>query len=137
MHRTQCRASGFSLIELLIVLTIVSILVAFAFPSYTDYQRKARRLDAKMALQEIAASQEQFYVTNRRYTADLNQLGLSNRSEEGHYVINVAAADAQSFTAVAAPAPGSPQLADGDCQQFSLDNRSVKVALPDPAGKCW
>ena len=136
MFRISKNETGFSLIELLIVLTIVSILAVFAFPSYTEYQRKARRLDAKTALQEVAASQEQFYVTNRRYTSSLNQLGLSNVSAEGHYVINVAA-DAQSFTAVAAPAPGSPQLADNDCQQFSLDSRSVKVALPDTAGKCW
>ena len=137
MHRARSRATAFSLIELLIILTIVSILAVFAYPSYTDYQRKARRLDAKTALQEVATSQEQFYVTNRRYTADLRQLGLSNLSADGHYVINVAAADGQSFTAVAAPAPGSPQTADDDCQQFSLDNESVKVALPDTAGKCW
>ena len=137
MDRIRSREAAFSLIELIIIMTIVSILAAVAFPSYTDYQRKARRLDAKIALQEIAASQEQFYVTNRRYATDLNQLGMSNLSDEGHYVINVAAADGQSFTATAAPAPGSPQSADGDCQQFSLDNQSVKAAVPDPTGQCW
>lgn len=137
MHTLRCRQFGFSLMELIIVVTIVAILSMVAFPSYTDYQRKARRLDAKAALQEIAMSQERFYVTNHRYTTSLAQLGLSNLSEAGHYVINVAAADASGFTVTAAPAPGSPQAGDDDCQQFSLNNLSIKAALPDPAGKCW
>lgn len=137
MGKTPGQETGFSLMELIIVVTIVAILGMFAFPSYTDYQRKARRLDAKSALQEIANNQEQFYATNRTYTTNLDQLGLSNRSADGHYVINVPAADATSFTAVAAPAPGSPQAGDAECQQFSLTNASVKGATPDPSGECW
>ncbi len=131
------KVSGMSLIELIIVVAIVAILGTIAFPTYSKFQQKARRADAKITLEEIAAKQEGFYITNHRYTTNLAQLGLAgNLSDAGHYVINVLADD-QGYTLVAAPAPGSPQAGDDECQQFSLNNMSVRAALPDTSGSCW
>lgn len=135
-HRARS-ASGMSLIELIIVVAVVAMLGTIAFPTYTKFQQKARRADAKITLEEIAAKQEGFYITNHRYTSNLAQLGLAgNLSDAGHYVINVLADD-QGYTLVAAPAPGSPQADDDDCQQFSINNLSVRAALPDTSGNCW
>ena len=72
------RQKGFTLIELMIVVVIVSIIAAVAYPSYINSIRKARRVDAKSALMEIAQDLEQYYGRNGTYTTDLSKLGFSN-----------------------------------------------------------
>ena len=52
------RIRGFSLIELLTVLVILSILIGFAYPSYRQHVIKANRSDAHIAIQKIAMAEE-------------------------------------------------------------------------------
>ena len=72
------RKRGFTLIELMIVVAVVGILAAIAYPSYTDSVRKARRTDAKSALTEAAQKLEIFYARNSSYSADLTDIGYNN-----------------------------------------------------------
>lgn len=69
---------GFTLIELMIVVAVIAILAAIAYPSYRDNIRKSRRVDAKSALTDIAQLQEAFYARNGRYTDDMTDLGFGN-----------------------------------------------------------
>jgi len=127
-----------TLVELIVAVAIVAVLGAFALPNYFEYQQRARRVDAKMALQKIANNQERFYASNFSYTSDLSRLGFSdNRTENGYYVVSVPMAGTLGFQAVAVPAPGSSQAKDDDCVQFTIDNQRTRGALPDPDGKCW
>lgn len=127
-----------TLTELLIMLVILAILGMVAFPTYFDFQQRARRTDAMQALEQTATLQERFYLNNFSYTADLAQLGFEdNVSQQGLYAISVPTADAAGFLVVAVPAAGSSQLRDADCQQFSIDNEGVRAAAPDPDGDCW
>ena len=138
MKNTNSREYGMTLVELVIVVAFVAILSMIAFPNFSQYQQRARRMDAKTALQLIATNQERFYVTNLVYSANLAQLGFSsNQSESGFYALSVPAADTLGFQAIAVPAPGSPQADDIDCQQFTIDNQSAPAATPDPDGACW
>jgi type IV pilus assembly protein PilE len=57
----QIRFSGFTLIELMIVVVIIGVLAAIAYPSYTKYTVQSRRSDAQIALTQAAALQEKFY----------------------------------------------------------------------------
>jgi len=66
---------GFSLIELLIAVAIVSILATIAYPSFLEQIRKARRADAQSVLLEAAQYMERFYTENNRY--DENTGGTS------------------------------------------------------------
>lgn len=68
-YRPSHSQQGFTLIELMIVMAIVGILAAIAYPAYTDSVRKSRRADAKAALLEDAGFLERYYSTNFRYTA--------------------------------------------------------------------
>jgi len=52
------RLKGFTVIELMIVLMIVAILVALAYPSYVQYARKAKRGEAQQLLMNWAINQE-------------------------------------------------------------------------------
>ncbi len=117
---------------------MVAILSLIAIPSYFQYLQRTRRTEATAALVRIATNQERFYLQNRSYTADLAQLGFpDNLTESGYYLLSIPLADAADFQIVAVPAAGSPQLDDADCQMFSIDDESVRVAAPDPDGSCW
>lgn len=138
MKNDKRRQCGMTVTELLIVFVILAILGIVALPTYLDFQQRARRTDAKNALEEIAALQERHYVTNMTYTGNLAALGFgSDLSVQGLYTVSVPAANDTGFLAVAVPAPGSRQGRDTECQQFSLDNTGLRAALPDPDGDCW
>ena len=137
MNKTSSREHGLSLVELIVVVAMVAILGMIAYPNYLQYKERARRMDAKTALQHIATLQERFFVTNRRYTKNLTELGLGAQTEAGFYLVSLPTGNDTSFQALAVPAPGSPQANDDDCQQFTLDNQSTRGAVPDPNGECW
>jgi type IV pilus assembly protein PilE len=68
---------GFSLIELVVVVTMVGILAAIAFSSYQGSVLSSRRTDAKTAILDIAAREERFFSTNNSYTNVPSQLGYT------------------------------------------------------------
>ena len=67
---------GLTLIELMIVVTIVAILSAFAYPSYERYVIKSKRSIAQNALLQVADRQQQFFMDNKRFAADITDLGF-------------------------------------------------------------
>ncbi len=54
------RASGFTLIELMIVVALIAVLITIAFPSYEEYRERARRAVAQGALQAFAIAMERY-----------------------------------------------------------------------------
>jgi len=60
--------SGFTLIELMITVTIVAILAAIAYPSYRNYVMRGQVVDATNGLTAMAANMERYYQDNRTYT---------------------------------------------------------------------
>ena len=113
---------GLTLIELLIVIVIVGILAAIAVPVYTNYMQRARRADAKTALEQLRAAQEMFRAERGSYSTDLTQLvntwGVPNAVGGGppgpwDYVILLNSATATTFSGQA-QANSARQLSDGD-----------------------
>ena len=70
------RSSGFTLMELMIVVAIVVLLAAIALPSYQSYVVRAHRAAAKAQMLEIAAREQQYFLANRAY-GDLSAIGFS------------------------------------------------------------
>lgn len=62
--------SGFTLIELMIVVAIVGVLSMLAYPSYVEHLRRGYRAEARTALLEAQQFMERFYAANSRYTTD-------------------------------------------------------------------
>jgi type IV pilus assembly protein PilE len=100
---------GFTLIELLIVVVIVGILAAIAVPVYTNYMQRARRADAKTALEQLRAAQEMRRAERGGYSTDLTELQTTwgvPADPVGDYNLQWAGGftlSGNSFTAEAAP----------------------------------
>ena len=97
---------GITLIELLVVVIIVGILAAIAIPTYTNYMVRARRADAKTALEQLRASQEMYRAERGSYSTSLTQIVTSwgvSANPVGDYNLSFVVANATSFTAQATP----------------------------------
>ena len=128
---------GITLMELMIVVVIVGILTAIAYPNYRQYAARAKRNEAKAALLQIQANQERFYLQNHTFTKDLIKLGFATTpnftTATGSYVINVGAADADDFTATATYQKSDAEA--GKCATFQIDGRGSKTSAP--LADCW
>jgi len=97
------KRSGFTLIELMIVVAIISILGAIAVPIYTHYVYRSRQLEAKTLLMALKTEQEQWRAENQTYTSTLSNLVDSNQmnAKAKGYRLTIPSADSTSFNAQA------------------------------------
>ncbi|MCD6204289.1 MAG: prepilin-type N-terminal cleavage/methylation domain-containing protein [Candidatus Marinimicrobia bacterium] len=77
--------SGFTLVELMIVIVIVGILAAVAVPIYQGNIAKAKMTECDAALGTIRTAERVYYAENSTYTSSLSDLGLSNNDLTGKY----------------------------------------------------
>jgi len=64
---SPANARGFTLIEVMITVTIITILAAVALPQYRDYVSRSRLADASTGLATMRAQMERYYQDNRTY----------------------------------------------------------------------
>ena len=93
---------GFTLIEVMIVVAIVAILAAVAYPSYQDSVTKSRRADAQGVLMGFAGAMERHYTNENTYT-DAGGIYTAPTETAKYYTLTIEAADSSTYTLRATP----------------------------------
>lgn len=144
----RARQQGFTLIELMIVVVVAAILAALAFPQYRDYVLRSNRAVAKSALTQIADRQEQFYVANKTYAADLTDLGYAadplfvdrsgnwTAADGGAAIYQVTLADVGAATFTITAGVRNAQAQDTRCTSFTLNQAGQRTAAGSGTD-CW
>lgn len=122
---------GFTLIETMIVVAILAILVAVAYPSYADQIRKSRRSEAVSFLMDRAQLLERCFTHFNAYNAD-GCPDPAGTTTNGYYAVTVVRT-ASTYTLTATP--NGDQSFD-DCGVFTLDYLGNKTPIAD-SDRCW
>ncbi len=129
-------ASGFTLIELMVVVAIVGILAAIALPSYQESVRKGRRAQAQADLVDIGQLAERYRTVNGSYAGFSvpSEMSQSPRSGTPFYDLAVSVqGEGASFQATASPIAGGPQGSD-KCGAYTLTSTGSKYYERGDAG---
>lgn len=135
-RRGSARMRGITLIELMIVVVVVGILAAIAYPSYQNQVRKTKRADGKAQLMETAQALERCYTRFGRYNDGNCGVALPVMSDEGHYEID-GNLTAGTFTLDATPQ--GDQANDAQCGVLRLTHAGAQGSQGNDAdaNDCW
>ena len=130
---------GFTLIEILVVVAIIAILAAIAFPSYQEQVVKTRRADAQGALMSLSNAMERYYVQNNSYVGAAVGAGGIFPDEspvEGgtkYYDLSIPAGTLTATSYSLRAVPKNAQAGDGCMELLSVGTRT-KYSADDCTG---
>jgi type IV pilus assembly protein PilE len=124
--------TGFSLIELLIVLMIIGIISCFAYPSYEQYIARTHRLDGQTALLDLAYRLEAHHTTHHTYQPLPT---LPQTSSDGFYQLRITHLSDTTYT-LEAHAIGTQALNDAACALLTLDHLGIRGPSIGQI-RCW
>ena len=141
------KASGFTLIEVMIVVAIIGILAAVAYPAYSDYIRRGQITEAFTQLSTFRAKMEQYYQDNRNYGSsgstcanDASANSWNGFAATDYFTYACATSDSgQKYTVTAtgakAAAIGNNYAIDQDGKRTTTMYKTTDLSAAPPS--CW
>jgi len=132
MNKHQKHMTGFSLVELMVVVFIIGLLVSIAYPSYVNQVTGAKRSDGQIGLMNASQSLERCFTEYNAYNHA--NCGFAATSPEGHYAIATVSA-ATTFTLTATP---QATQVDPLCENLTLTSAGVQGETgAGTVDDCW
>jgi len=137
-NRRAAQEAGVTLMELMVVMTIVGILAAIAFPTYQSHVAKTNRGAAKSCLSEYAQFMERYYTTKLTYVGASPSPSCQTESNLGQRYTFATSNLAQRTYTISATPIGVQATRDAKCGTLGLDQDGVRSASgTGGATYCW
>jgi len=137
MNGAAKRTTGFTLVEVMIVVAIVAILAAISYPSYLGFVRKGWRAEARSALMQQMQQQERQYTLAGQYKHYTGESGEGGAS--GKYLVESGNCEGQGsidrcIRLTATPKPG---FSDPEVGALWIDSMGDKGCNGSAGARCW
>ncbi|MCB1961365.1 MAG: type IV pilin protein [Rhodocyclaceae bacterium] len=128
-------AAGFTLIEVMIVVAIIGILSAVAYPSYTEYVLRSKRNECSAQMMGMASALERRFSTLGRYDTGGTPGGFGCPADGGTATYTVVPVlTASTFAITATPQGGQTK---DSCGNLTLDETGTKGVSKSTVAACW
>lgn len=133
---------GMTLLELMIVVLIIGILTAVAYPIYRHIIIRAHRSDGQIALHNIALQLEQYYSINNTYLGlSMNEVNATPISPHGFYQLEIPVSFLTPVSYIITATPIGPQKADNVCGILAMNSIGQKGRILNGQfivdNQCW
>lgn len=141
-HDMRSKQGGFTLIELMIVVAVVGILSAIAYPSYTEYVRRGHRTEARTGLLQAQLWLERAATATGNYPAAADFPDALKTLPSGRYDVSYVPNGDPISTYGLTATPKGAQSGD-KCGDYTLSNTGLRGAKGKTAGQsgydtdCW
>lgn len=125
------RSPAFTFTELVIVITVIGVLAALAFPTYRIQMLKMKNQEAVPILMSLWAEQREYYKEHGAYTTDIADLAIDVPTVK--YFINPSLHDGSTETCVGAPQPYLAKMVsrNDSYKLYVLENGQIVCTLLD------
>lgn len=143
------RQTGLTLLEIVIAMTIASLLAGLAIPAWRSFIIRGNRTDAITALARIESRQESFFLQHGRYAVEDERavpppagLGIAS-TEHGYYTLALTPdrENGAGYIATATALSAERQASDERCWRFGTDASGARSATArsgeDTTTECW
>ena len=130
---------GVTLIELMVVISVVGILSTIAYNSYSEQSLKGKRADGRAMIQEVMAAEERYYTERNLYTITSSDMGFPGgvlKSSHKTHTIAIEVGPTGSL-ATSVQVTATSITGDTDCATMTLTSTNVQSGTGTQPSACW